>query len=181
MTLETHARNNNGDIAISIKTAKQLVGIKVYEPDEYKRLKASSEMEHLKNGGTCQGKDTAQKRQFKRELDKNKLLTDEDKGLMSCGYIVKCFGCANFGVVDEITDIWKLLSFEMRLNESFQNHKNLAHFLKNFGEIKTQIKDLKSRLNQKKLKQAIKRLEREVHPLWDDEYSIDDIFRGMNV
>lgn len=181
MTLETHARNNNGDIAISISTAKQLVGIKVYEPGEYESLKANSKVEHLKNGGTCQGKDTEQKRQFKRELDKNKLLTAEDKELMSCGYIVKCFGCANFGVVDEITDIWKLLSFEVRLNESFQNHKNLAHFLNNFGEIKTQIKDLKARLNQKKLKQAIKRLEREVHPLWNDEYSIDDIFRGMNV
>lgn len=181
MTLETHARNNNGDISISISTAKQLVGIKVYESGEYEAMKANSEVEHLKNGGTCQGKDTEQKRQFKRELDKNKTLTAEDKELMSCGYIVKCFGCANFGVVDEITDIWKLLSFEMRLNESLQSHKNLAHFLSNFGEIKTQIKDLKSRLNQKKLKQAIKRLEREVHPLWDDEYSIDDIFRGMNV
>ncbi|MFT6906436.1 MAG: hypothetical protein ACJAS1_003103, partial [Oleiphilaceae bacterium] len=181
MTLETHARSGNGDISISINTAKESLGIKVYSTKEYDALKKENDVEHLNNGGTCQNKDTPQKRLFLKELDKNITLDEEDKKLMGCGYVVKCFMCSNFGVVDVITDIWKLLSFEKRLNESIEQHKSLGHFINNFGDLKIQIKDLKSRLNPKRLKQAVKRLETEIHPLWDDEQAVDDILRRMDV
>lgn len=57
-------------------------------------------------------------------------------------------------------------------------HQNVEHFIANFGEIKANINNLKSRLKKRNLNAAMKMLEREYHPLWDDEESIKDIFRG---
>lgn len=181
LTLETHARNQTGDIAVSINTSKQLLGIEVLTPKKYTATKNSTQIEPLVNGGTCKNLNTPQKLQFFKDLDKNTTLDDDDKKLMDCGYVLKCFMCANFGVVDEVIDIWKLLSFEKRLNESVAMHKSFGHFIGNFGEIKLQIKDIKSRLSPKNLKQAMKRLEREIHPLWNDEHAVDDILRTFNV
>ena len=96
---------------------------------------------------------------------------------MGCGFVVKCFSCANFGVVDEPHDIWRLLSFEKRLNEAMGAHRSVEHFITNFGEVKANLNKLKERFKKGHLKTAMKLLERECHPLWDED-SVMDIFRG---
>ena len=129
------------------------------------------------NGGFCKGADTPQKREFQKSVERSGLLTDTDKTKVGCGFVIKCFECKNFGVVDDPHDIWRLLSFEKRLNEAMAVHQNVEHFITNFGEAKAALNHLKSRFKKAHLKAAEKMLERECHPLWD-ENAVMDLFRG---
>lgn len=168
-----------GNLKIAIDSVEAEFGIRILDKSEYDKLKENeSEFNDLPNGGTCKNKDTKEKRQFQRSLESNSTLDENDKKAMGCGYLVKCFGCDNFGVVDEVIDIWRLLSFEKKLNESFEYHVSLEHFIKNFAELKIKIEKLKARFTPRKLKAATKRLEREIHPFWDDDHAISDVLRG---
>ena len=94
---------------------------------------------------------------------------------MGCGFVIKCFECQNFGVVDEPHDIWRLLSFEKRLNEALVVHQNIEHYIANFGEVKSKLNEFKASFKKAHLDAAIKMLNRETHPLWD-ETSVMDVF-----
>jgi Ran GTPase-activating protein (RanGAP) involved in mRNA processing and transport len=89
---------------------------------------------------------------------------------------VKCFSCANFGIVDDPHDIWRLLSFEKRLNEAMLAHQNVKHFLNNYGEVKAKLNKLKEQFKKAHLK-AAEAFGARMSPLWDEE-SVMDIFRG---
>ena len=56
-------------------------------------------------------------------------------------------------------------------------HQNVEHFITNFGEVKANLNKLKTRFKKAHLKAAIKQLERECHPLWDED-SVMDMFKG---
>ncbi|HJS13815.1 MAG TPA: hypothetical protein VJ795_01990 [Rheinheimera sp.] len=172
-------QNLTGGTVVAVAKAKLAAGA-VISKEEWKALK-ESDSEHRVvqnlNGGFCKGAETPQKQEFQKSVEKSSVLSDEDKSDLGCGFIVKCFICKNFGVVDDPHDIWRLLSFEKRLNEAMLAHKNIEHFITNFGETKAQLNALKARFDKSHLSAAMKLLERECHPLWD-ESSIIDIFRG---
>lgn len=171
--------NPDGGAIVAVARAKESVG-EVISHDEWEALKAS-DTEHQVvanlNGGFCKGADTPEKREFQKAADRADILSDEEKSEKGCGFVVKCFGCANYGIVDDPHDIWRLLSFEKRLNEAILAHQNVEHFLTNYGEVKAKLNQLKARFKKAHLKAAEKHLERECHPLWDEE-SVMDIFRG---
>lgn len=172
-------QNPTGGTVIAVAKAKLTSG-EVITQDEWKTLKEKDEAHRVVknlNGGFCKGEDTPQKKEFQKSVDKSDVLSDEDRGSLGCGFVVKCFVCTNFGVVDDPHDIWRLLSFEKRLNEAMLAHQNIEHFMTNFGEIKAELNALKARFKKSHLKAAIRLLERECHPLWDAS-SIMDIFRG---
>ncbi len=168
----------DGGAIVAVAKAKEAVG-EVISHDEWEALKASDTkhrvVENL-NGGFCKGADTPEKREFQKALDRANILNDKESIEQGCGFVVKCFGCANFGIVDNPHDIWRLLSFEKRLNEAMLAHQNVEHFLTNYGGVKSKINQLKARFKIAHLKAAEKHLTRECHPLWDEE-SIMDIFR----
>ena len=168
-----------GGTVVAVAKAKLAIG-EVISQDEWKELKESDSTQRVVknlNGGFCKGEETPQKKEFQKSVEKNGVLSDDDKGDLGCGFVVKCFICTNFGVVDDPHDIWRLLSFEKRLNEALLAHQNIEHFITNFGEVKTELNALKARFKKSHLKAAMKMLERECHPLWD-ENSVMDIFRG---
>lgn len=172
-------QNPTGGTIVAVAKAKLATG-EVISQARWKALKEQdTEQAVVKNlnGGFCKGEDTPQKKEFQKSVKKSGVLSDEDKGGLGCGFVVKCFVCTNFGVVDDPHDIWRLLSFEMRLNEAMLSHQNIEHFITNFGEVKAEINALKARFKKSHLRAAMKLLERECHPLWD-ENSIMDIFRG---
>lgn len=171
--------NPTGGTVVAVAKAKLATG-EVISQDEWKALKKSDSTQRVVknlNGGFCKGEETPQKKEFQKSVEKSGVLSDEDKSDLGCGFVVKCFICTNFGVVDDPHDIWRLLSFEKRLNEAMLAHQNIEHFITNFGEVKTELNALKARFKRSHLKAAMKMLERECHPLWD-ENSIMDIFRG---
>ena len=171
--------NPGGGAIVAVAKAKETIG-EVISHEEWEALKASDTkhqvVENL-NGGFCRGTDTPEKREFQKAADRVDILSDEEKSEQGCGFVVKCFGCANYGIVDDPHDIWRLLSFEKRLNEAMFAHQNVEHFLANYGEIKAKLNQLKARFKKAHLKAAEKHLARECHPLWDEE-SVMDIFRG---
>ncbi len=177
--LHNLGKNPDGGTVIAVAQAKEAVGL-VISHEEWEVLKeAAAEYGVVKNqnGGFCKGANTPQKKEFQKNVDKSDFLSDEEKSQLGCGFVVKCFGCSNFGVVDDPHDIWRLLSFEQRLNEAMVVHQNVEHFITNFGEIKSNLNMLKARFKKAHLNAAMKLLERECHPLWD-ENSVMDIFRG---
>ena len=172
-------QNPTGGTVVAVAKAKLASG-EVISQDEWKALKEKDEAQRVVknlNGGFCKGEDTPQKKEFQKSIEKSNVLSDDDKGDLGCGFVVKCFICTNFGVVDDPHDIWRLLSFEKRLNEAMLAHQNIEHFITNFGEVKAELNALKARFKKSHLKAAIKLLERECHPLWD-ENSVMAIFRG---
>ncbi|MGI2213442.1 hypothetical protein [Shewanella oncorhynchi] len=177
--LHNLGQNPDGGTVIAVAQAKEAVGL-VISHEEWQVLK-EEDAEHgvvkNQNGGFCKGANTPQKKEFQKNVDKSGFLSDEERTQLGCGFVVKCFGCANFGVVDDPHDIWRLLSFELRLNEAMVVHQNVEHFITNFGEIKSNLNMLKARFKKAHLNAAMKLLERECHPLWD-ENSVVDIFRG---
>ncbi|EJL6718961.1 hypothetical protein NMS57_001197 [Vibrio alginolyticus] len=167
--LEKHARGIK--ISIAVQEGKNIYNPKIINEKE----KQESGVAEVKNGGTCKGLETPESKEFQKSLDKNLLLSDEDKKLMGCGFIIKCFGCANFAVVDEVNDIWKLLSFESILNDSINYHVSFAHFIEKQGELKAKLQIIKDKLSPKKLATAIKKLDKQgLHPLWDGMYAVLD-------
>ena len=177
--LHNLGENPDGGTIIAVAKAKEAVG-EVISHDEWEALK-NNDPKHLitenQNGGYCKGADTPQKREFQKSVERSGLLSDDDKTEVGCGFVIKCFECKNFGVVDDPHDIWRLLSFEKRLNETMAIHQNVEHFITNFGETKAALNQLKSRFKKAHLKAAEKMLERECHPLWD-ENTVMDLFRG---
>jgi len=172
--------NPDGGTVVAIAQAKESAG-EVISHEEWLALKASEDTEQqaveINNGGFCKGADTPEKKEFQKNTERTGLLSKEEQSKLGCGFIVKCFSCANFGVVDEPHDIWRLLSFEKRLNEALGAHRSVDHFITNFGEVKANLNKLKERFKKAHLKAAMKLLERECHPLWDED-SVMDIFRG---
>lgn len=167
--LEKHARGIK--ISIAVEEGKNLYNPKIINEKE----KQESGVSEVKNGGTCKGLETPESKEFQKSLDRNPLLSNEDKKLMGCGFIIKCFGCANFAVVDEVNDIWKLLSFESILNDSINYHVSFAHFIEKQGELKAKLNIIKGKLTPKKLATAIKKLDKQgLHPLWDGMYAVID-------
>lgn len=176
--LHNLGQNPDGGTIIAVAKAKETVG-EVISHEEWEALK-SKDTEHNitqnENGGFCKGADTPQKREFQKSVEHSGLLSDDDKTEVGCGFVIKCFECKNFGIVDDPHDIWRLLSFEKRLNEAMAVHQNVEHFITNFGEAKAALNNLKSRFKKAHLKAAEKMLERECHPLWDENTAMD-LFR----
>lgn len=168
-----------GGAIVAVAKAKEAAG-DVISREEWEVLRVNDkkhQVVEIQNGGFCKGADTPEKRKFQKSVDQAGILSDTDKSELGCGFVVKCFGCSNFGVVDDPNDIWRLLSFEKRLNEAMAAHQNVEHFMANFGEVKAKLNTLKGRFKKTHLKAAMKQLARECHPLWDEE-SVMDIFRG---
>jgi hypothetical protein len=178
--LQHLGENPDGGAVVAIARAKESAGV-VISHEEWLALKESKDTEQqvveINNGGFCKGDDTPEKREFKKNMERTGLLSKEEQSEMGCGFVIKCFFCSNFGVVDEPHDIWRLLSFDKRLNEALGAHRNVEHFITNFGEVKANLNKLKERFKKAHLKAAMKLLERECHPLWDED-SVMDIFRG---
>ncbi|PTP18761.1 hypothetical protein CWO07_24910 [Vibrio splendidus] len=175
-----HFGRNSGNVKLAIKTVESEFSIQVLTPLAAKRMREKNlNFNDIANGGTCQNKDTKHKKKFLRTLDNNPLLTDDDKKLMGCGYIINCFSCENFAVVDEVVDIWRLLSFEQKVKDIFTQHQNLDHYIKNYADLIERIDELKSKFTPQKLKVATKRMGKTLHPFWADEYAIFDVLRDF--
>jgi hypothetical protein len=127
--------NPDGGAVVAVAKAKESTGV-VISHEEWEALKMSKDTEQqaveINNGGFCKGADTPEKKEFQKNIARTGLLSKEEQSKLGCGFVVKCFSCTNFGVVDEPHDIWRLLSFEKRLNEALGAHRSVEHFITNF-------------------------------------------------
>ncbi|WP_444996703.1 hypothetical protein [Aliikangiella sp. IMCC44359] len=88
---------------------------------------------------------------------------------LACADILNCFFCSNQVFIEEIDDIWCLLSFKDSLEESRQDHIDNSQFIRNFSEILERVNQAIFRLNTKSRRIAQKKLSSEGrHPLWPE-------------
>ncbi|PMM43606.1 hypothetical protein [Vibrio splendidus] len=178
-TLYAYAQNPTGGATVAIaKTKAKYCEVLSVEEADALRTASKHTVDDISNGGICKGEDTPQKREFQKTNVDAGLLEEDDVKDLGCGYVIKCFMCRNFAVVDEVHDIWRFLSFELRFKEALIAHKDLTHFIKNFSEVQSSIVEIKKRFKKRNLKAAEAYLKRQgCHPMWDED-SISDVFKG---
>lgn len=176
-----HFGRNSGNIKLAIETVEEEFEIQVLTPLAAKEMREKNRhFNDLPNGGTCKNNETKEKKQFQRKIDSNPLLTEADKQMMGCGFIIKCFWCDNFAVVDEVVDIWRLLSFEQKMRDTFSQHQSVEHYIKNYADLQISLDKLKRKFTPLNLRVAKKRLEKEAHPFWADEDVVKDVLRSFS-
>lgn len=92
-----------------------------------------------------------------------------DVSNLACADILNCFFCTNQVVIEEVDDIWCLLSFKCSLEESRANHLNRSQFKNNFEEILHRVNQVLFRIDPKIRRQAERKLKEKRHPLWPED------------
>lgn len=88
---------------------------------------------------------------------------------LACADILKCFSCSNQVIIEEIEDIWCLLSFKEAINDSLRNHVNSSQFIRNFKDLIDKIEFAIFSVNPVIRRKAIKKLKDEGrHPIWPE-------------
>ncbi|MEQ5237917.1 hypothetical protein [Proteus terrae] len=93
---------------------------------------------------------------------------------MACADLLACFGCPSQVIVQSLSDIWCLISFKTRIEESLYQHIDASHYHQNFENIVAFIEEkILLNIDRKLLKQAETKLDDEgYHPNWDDADSV---------
>jgi len=92
-----------------------------------------------------------------------------DVSNLACADILNCFFCTNQVVIEEVDDIWCLLSFKCSLEESRANHLNRSQFKNNFEEILHRVNQVIFRIDPKIRRLAERKLKEKRHPLWPED------------
>ena len=167
--LENSAKCNSVEEAIR-KTKKDL-NIEVLPYDEFiRKFTGIANPEKTIIGTGC--KDPFSARVTKYNRQNTELVSDEKT--IACADIAYCFQCENQVIVEEVDDIWCLLSFKEALEDSRHDHESLSHFKRNYGETITRIEHACFRVSPKIRRKAEKKLRLEGrHPLWSNELNLD--------
>jgi len=106
---------------------------------------------------------------FRRKAAINK----DDASHLACADLLNCFSCPNQVLVEEVDDIWCLLSFYEALEDAKDDHLNVAHFKSNFEHVLTKIKHVLLSINLKVRRQAEWKLNNVGrHPFWPDTLNL---------
>jgi hypothetical protein len=95
-----------------------------------------------------------------------------DVSNLACADILNCFFCTNQVVIEEVDDIWCLLSFKCSLEESRGVHLNKSQFTNNFEETLHRINQIVFRIDPKIRRLAERKLKDGRHPLWPEELNL---------
>lgn len=160
--LEGAAKCNSVEDAI--EKAKKAMDVEILPYDAFiKKFANLGQPEKTIIGTGCKNTLSLQAKKYNR---KNKQLLKDEKSL-ACADILKCFGCENQVIIEEVDDIWCLLSFREALIESSHEHVNALHFQKNYAAILNSLERAFFRVSLKVRRRAEKKLMSfGRHPLW---------------
>ncbi|WDE12030.1 hypothetical protein [Thalassomonas haliotis] len=96
-----------------------------------------------------------------------------DMSHLACADLLNCFSCPNQVLVEEVDDIWCLMSFYEALKDAREDHLNMAHFKTNFERVLNKIKQVLFSIDLKVRRQAEKKLLSEGrHPFWPNTINL---------
>lgn len=76
-------------------------------------------------------------------------------------------------LVEEVDDIWCLLSFYEALEDAKEDHLNMSHFKNNFDRVLSKIKQVLFSIDLKVRRQAERKLHTNGrHPFWPDTLNL---------
>lgn len=88
---------------------------------------------------------------------------------LACSDIIKCFSCPNQVIIEEVEDIWCLMSFKQAIEDSVSEHVNSNQFNRNFKDLLDKINVVIHRVNPSIRRKAVQKLTNEGrHPIWPD-------------
>ena len=97
----------------------------------------------------------------------------DDVSHLACADILNCFGCANQVIVEEVDDIWCLLSFRESLIEAREDHISPAQFDRNFSLTLKSLDEAILKINPRVRRFAEKKLCSEGrHPIWPEHLNL---------
>ncbi|MEM0514067.1 hypothetical protein WCN91_01200 [Pseudoalteromonas sp. YIC-827] len=96
-----------------------------------------------------------------------------DLSHLACADLLNCFSCPNQVLVEEVDDIWCLLSFYEALEDAKEDHLNMSHFKNNFERVLNRIKQVLFSIDLKVRRQAERKLHTVGrHPFWPDTLNL---------
>jgi len=96
-----------------------------------------------------------------------------DVSHLACADLLNCFSCPNQVLVEEVDDIWCLMSFYEALEDAKEDHLDMSHFKTNFERVLSKIKQVLFSIDLKVRRQAERKLHTVGrHPFWPDTLNL---------
>ncbi|MEY3787888.1 MAG: hypothetical protein RIQ94_1243 [Pseudomonadota bacterium] len=170
--MEQSARNQ-GDIKLAKQITKEIMGIKVLPRDEF-LSKYANISNTTETGVHCNEQGNTKSLAFTNKAREAGLLKDGES--LACADFLACFFYDHHFLVEDVDDIWCLISFKECLKASVLEHLSVQHFKKNFEKVIERIESLLNfRIDPKIVTKAQQKIRDEGHhPLWPDEDAILD-------
>lgn len=172
-TLEAVARCS--DLTESKNYAKQQLDVEVLPYDEFLEKYSSFKKKPQTTiiGSGCKNPFDTQAGNYRRKM--NFSPKDLDVEHLACSDILKCFSCPNQVILEEVEDIWCLMSFKEAVNDSLANHTNRQQFERNFRDLIDKIEMAIFKVDPAVRRKAQNKLRKEGrHCLWPE--GINDLF-----
>ncbi len=164
----------------SIDEARKVVEAKYGKPLRVMDIinRGEPEPTSTKMGTRCRQPFGDKAQSLKRELVASGLLGQDET--IACFKFLDCFGCQFQALVAEVDDIWCMLSFRESLTESLQrptinHHLPMARINDVLSKIQIMLAEVE-RDYPDVYAEATGKLNLHVHPLWDDENSVADLY-----
>ncbi|WP_283129811.1 hypothetical protein [Enterovibrio norvegicus] len=132
-TLEAVARCS--DISESKNYAKKQLDVEVlpYEAFLNKYSESNKHPQTTVIGSGCKDPFGREAEQYRRKM--NFSPKDLEVDHLACSDILKCFSCHNQVIVEEVDDIWCLMSFKQSIDDSLADHIDSSQFERNFRDL----------------------------------------------
>jgi hypothetical protein len=92
---------------------------------------------------------------------------------LACADILKCFECENQVIIEEVDDIWCLLSFKETLLYAQYDHLDGTQYRRNFSKIISNVEEVCFRVSPKVRRLAERKLSSDGrHPLWPEGHNL---------
>ena len=166
-TLE--AASKCSDISESKDYAKHQLDVEVLPYDEFlnKYTRTTKSPQTTVIGSGCKDPFGSEASLYRRKM--NFSPKDLEVDHLACSDILKCFSCPNQVIIEEVDDIWCLMSFKLVVEEALTDHINSKQFERNFRDLIEKIDIAIYRINPMIRRRAAQKLSREgQHPLWPE-------------
>jgi hypothetical protein len=166
--LEGAAKCKNVEEAI--ENTKEAMDVEILPYDAFiNRFTGIGKPEKTVIGTGCKNSFSGKAEKYNK---KHKQLIKQE-GTLACADILKCFGCENQVIIEEVDDIWCLLSFKEALIEASHEHANAQHFRKNFSGLLNSLERACFRVSPKIRRKAESKLSHGRHPLWETGLNLE--------
>ncbi|AIY66231.1 hypothetical protein OM33_00565 [Pseudoalteromonas piratica] len=159
-----------GDIDKAREQTLEQMNLEVLPYDEFvNRYAKSGNGQKTPLGTGCKDPFNSRGDRFRRKAS----IDSVDMSHLACADLLNCFSCPNQVLVEEVDDIWCLLSFYEALEDAKEDHLNMSHFKNNFERVLTRIKHVLFSIDLKVRRQAERKLHKVGrHPFWPDTLNL---------